>query len=68
MKNKNFATLKNVCHLDTAMMIVMMMMMLMMMLMVVAAQVDFEAERKAMQVKMEAEVQELQTHLKWASR
>ena len=27
-------------------------------------QVDFEAERKAMQVKMEAEVQELQTHLK----
>ena len=26
--------------------------------------VDFEAERKAMQVKMEAEVQELQTHLK----
>ena len=64
MKNKNFATLKNVCHLDTAMMIVMMMMMLM----VVAAQVDFEAERKAMQVKMEAEVQELQTHLKWASR
>ena len=39
-----------------------------MMMMVVAAQVDFEAERKAMQVKMEAEVQELQTHLKWASR
>ena len=29
-----------------------------------APQVDFEAERKAMQVKMEAEVQELQTHLK----
>lgn len=28
------------------------------------AKVDFEAERKAMQVKMEAEVQELQTHLK----
>ena len=28
------------------------------------AQIDFEAERRAMQEKMEAEVQELQTHLK----
>ena len=28
-------------------------------------QVDFEAERKTMQGKMEAEVQELQTHLKY---
>ena len=26
---------------------------------------DFEAERKTMQGKMEAEVQELQTHLKY---
>ena len=66
MKNRNFVTLKSVCHVGTAMMMVMMM--VMMMMMVVAAQVDFEAERKAMQVKMEAEVQELQTHLKWAPR
>ena len=28
------------------------------------AQQDFEAERRAMQEKMEAEVQELQTHLR----
>ena len=29
------------------------------------AKVDFEAERRMMQVKMESEVQELQTHLKY---
>ena len=34
------------------------------MMMMMTTKVDFEAERKAMQVKMEAEVQELQTHLK----
>ena len=28
------------------------------------AQMDFEAERRAMQEKMEAEVQQLQTHLR----
>ena len=52
----------------TVMMVMMVMMVVMVMMMLVAAQVDFEAERKAMQVKMEAEVQELQTHLKWAPR
>ena len=30
------------------------------------AEIDFEGERRAMQEKMDAEVQELQTHLKYA--